>query len=79
MTNENAWTALDAESKALLGQVMNDQQELDDLEAKTNTVLTRRRQRVLALRARGVSGYRLARELGVSQTTIGNICRERQT
>lgn len=47
--------------------------ELVEAQNLVDRLLERRRLAVIKARAAGVSGYRLAQELGVSQTTIGNI------
>lgn len=62
-----------AEVAAALKELEDAQKALKSLEAKRKRLVTERKEVVTRLRARGVSGYRISKVMGVSQTTIGNI------
>ena len=57
----------------LMREAIDSHAELVAAQRTVDRLLEKRRLAVIKARAAGVSGYRLAQELGVSQTTIGNI------
>jgi len=68
---------LDAEGQALLDRVLGTQRKIDRKQQEIDVLLTARRADVLGLHGRyRVTKYRIAKVLGVSQTTVGNITRE---
>jgi hypothetical protein len=68
---------LDAEGQAMLDRALATQRKIDRKQAELDVLLTARRADVLGLHGRyRVTKYRLAKVLGVSQTTVGNITRE---
>lgn len=68
---------LDAEGRAMLDRVLSTQAKIDRKAAEIEGMLPVRRADVLGLHVKHrISKYRLAKILGVSQTTIGNITRE---
>ena len=68
---------LDAEGQALLDRALTTQRKIDRKQQELDVLLTARRADVLGLHGRyRVTKYRLAKVLGVSQTTVGNITRE---
>jgi hypothetical protein len=83
MTTQSARDALvrqlglDAEGQAMLDRVITTQQKIDRKQREIDALLAVRRPDVLGLHGRyRVTKYRLAKVLGVSQTTVGNITRE---
>lgn len=68
---------LDAEGQAMLDRALATQRKIDRKQQELDVLLTARRADVLGLHGRyKVTKYRLAKVLGVSQTTVGNITRE---
>jgi hypothetical protein len=68
---------LDAEGQAMLDRALSTQRKIDRKQAELDVLLTARRADVLGLHGRyRVTKYRIAKVLGVSQTTVGNITRE---
>ena len=67
---------LDAEGRAMLERVLVAQRKIERRQSEIDMLLQIRRADVLGLHARRVTKYRLAKILGVSQTTVGNITRE---
>jgi hypothetical protein len=68
---------LDAEGQAMLDRALSTQRKIDRKQAELDALLTARRADVLGLHGRyRVTKYRIAKVLGVSQTTVGNITRE---
>ena len=68
---------LDAEGQAMLDRALTAQRKIDRKQQELDVLLTARRADVLGLHGRyRVTKYRLAKVLGVSQTTVGNITRE---
>jgi len=68
---------LDAEGQAMLDRALSTQRKIDRKQAEIDVLLTARRADVLGLHGRyRVTKYRIAKVLGVSQTTVGNITRE---
>lgn len=68
---------LDAEGQAMLDRALATQRKIDRKQAELDALLTARRADVLGLHGRyRVTKYRIAKVLGVSQTTVGNITRE---
>jgi hypothetical protein len=68
---------LDAEGQAMLDRALTTQRKIDRKQQELDVLLTARRADVLGLHGRyRVTKYRLAKVLGVSQTTVGNITRE---
>lgn len=66
-------TELSPEQQKLVDAVLAQHEALPAAQAEVDKILARRRAAVLRARAVGVSGYRLAKVMGVSQTTISNI------
>lgn len=68
---------LDAEGQAILDRALVTQRRIDRKQTELEALLAARRADVLGLHARyRVTKYRIAKILGVSQTTVGNITRE---
>lgn len=68
---------LDAEGQAMLDRTLATQRKIDRKQAELDALLTARRADVLGLHGRyRVTKYRIAKVLGVSQTTVGNITRQ---
>lgn len=70
---------LDAEGEATLDQALTAQRRINRKQAELDSLLMVRRCAVLGLHDQyRVTKYRIAKVLGVSQTTIGNITREKE-
>lgn len=68
---------LDAEGQAMLDRALATQRKIDRKQAELDALIVARRADVLGLHGRyRVTKYRIAKVLGVSQTTVGNITRE---
>jgi len=68
---------LDADGEAMLDRVISTQGKIDRKQAEIDALIASRRPDVLGLHTRyRVTKYRLAKVLGVSQTTVGNITRD---
>ena len=71
-----AQLGLNDAGREILDRLLDRQEELRTLQSKMDGILPVRRQDVITLRTvHGVSQYKIARVLGVSQTTVGNIMR----
>lgn len=66
---------LDARGQKMLMHLIHTQQLIDCRLAEVDALMTERRADVMALIAMGVTKYKLAKLLDVSQTTVGNIVR----
>ncbi len=64
---------LSAAQRAALDKATKAHRNLINAQAEVEKLLAERRKATLAALMSGVSGYRLAKAYGVSQTTIGNI------
>jgi DNA-binding NarL/FixJ family response regulator len=62
------------EIQKIIDAGLEQHRSLPEAQAKVDAILAKRRALVLRARARGVSGYQLAKIFNVSQTTIGNWC-----
>lgn len=70
---------LDAEGQAMLDRMIATQKKINRRQEEVDALITARRADVLGLHGRyRVTKYRLAKILGVSQTTIGNITKEHE-
>jgi hypothetical protein len=68
---------LDAEGQAMLDRMIATQRKINRKQEEVDALITTRRADVLGLHGKyRVTKYRLAKILGVSQTTIGNITKE---
>jgi hypothetical protein len=68
---------LDAEGQAMLDRMIATQKRINRKQEEVDALITTRRADVLGLHGKyRVTKYRLAKILGVSQTTIGNITKE---
>jgi hypothetical protein len=70
---------LDAEGRRLLTEALRTQARIQDLDARKNELLLRRREAIIGLtKPRGpLTKYKIAKALGVSQTTAGKIVKPR--
>ena len=73
----NTIEQLDTVSRLLLRDAKADQVRLAAIDQQRNQILASRRAHIQALRDCGVSAPTIARELGVTKTTIGNCSRPR--
>lgn len=68
---------LDDEGREMLDRVMKTQAKIDRKQAEIDALLAVRRADVLGLYGKyRVTKYRIAKILGVSQTTVGNVTRD---
>lgn len=72
-----AQLALNARGRELLKTAIEAQREIEALNSTKGQALTKRRVAMVGLGGKyHVSKYRLAKVVGVSQTTVGNILRD---
>lgn len=73
-----AYYQLDDAARAQLDEMLMLQDQLTAAQSSVDDMVLRRKELVDELVGRHVSKYRLAKLLGVSQTTLGNITRVRR-
>lgn len=64
---------LDTDTRKLLAQAKRAQARVVTVQGQLATALDNRRASVLALHDAGLSRYRIAQELGLSHTAVGNV------